>query len=182
VGALTVVAKFLASDIVVAALAVITVFCIGMDVVTRSSRPSKVGQVGNEASFDMPIRDVIGHLEQTVPHSFDQSSSAERLAFKQLHERMCSGDLPVIGSTTAFGSPQLIPAAKCRELTPQDQAVPANPSAPQGVRFCLIQYLDPNWADDWDGLTQPKIVVQYTDLRVRSVDLYRLWPRTGAFS
>ena len=145
------------------------------------TRKKERAEERENALFDMPIREAIGHLEETVPHSFDRSGPAERVAFKQIHKRMCSGDLPVIGSTEAFGPPQVIPPAKCGDLMPEEWSVPANPSAPQGVRFCLTQYVDPKWEEGWDGVTQPQVVVQYTDLRVRSVDLYSLWPRAGVF-
>ena len=133
------------------------------------------------ASFDMPIREAINYLVRTAPHSFDRSSLSDRLAFKKLHERMCSGELPVIGATKELDVLRPISPEQCHELVPEEQVVPKHRSTPEGVRFLMIQYVDPDWEDDWDGLTQPQVVVKYTDLRVRSVDLCNLWPRAGVF-
>ena len=133
------------------------------------------------APFDMPIREAINYLGRTVPHSFDRSSLSDRLAYEKLHERMCSGELPVIGATKELDVPQPISPKQCHKLTPKEQVVPKHRSTPEGVRFLLIQYVDPDWEDGWDGLTQPQVVVKYTDLRVRSADLYNLWPRAGVF-
>lgn len=133
----------------------------------------------NLVMFDMPIRQVIDYLGRTVTHTFDRSSLADRAAFRKLHELMCSGALPVVGATEIFGVRRRIPPEQCGELTPEEQAVPQNPSTPEGIRFCLIAYADKNWQQNWDGVTQPETLKKYTDLRVRSTDVYRLWPRTN---
>ena len=134
----------------------------------------------NEESFDMPIDEAIKYLGRTVQHSFGASRRFDRVAFKMLHKPMCSGELPVIGSSEQHGVlsvPSVIPPKRCIEMTPEEQVVPIGLSAPDGVRFRLIAYADKNWLDNWDGVSQPVILEQYSDLRVRSADVYRLWPR-----
>ena len=127
--------------------------------------------------FDMPIRQAIDYLETTVTHTFDRSSLADRVAFKKLHELMCNGSLPVVGATETFGVRRRIYPERCCKLTPEEQVVPQNPSSPEGVRFCLVDFADKNWKQNWDGKSQPKILETYMDLRVRSSDVYRTWPR-----
>ena len=80
-------------------------------------------------SFDMPVQGALNHLIETVPHSFDSSGKAERHFFRALHEQMCAGKLPVIGSKGEGTPPERVSARRCRKLTPQEVAVPANPSA-----------------------------------------------------
>lgn len=130
-------------------------------------------------SFDMTIRAAINYLHESVQHAHEGSGSSNRSAFRVLHELMCSGDLPVVGTTGkhGYGRVQRIPTKRCRKLTPQEEVVPLNTATPEGVRFCLIAYEDKDWLDNWDGVTQPVILEQYEDLLVRSVDLYRIRPR-----
>ena len=130
--------------------------------------------------FDMPIRSAILYLANTVPHTFDRSSLVERNAFNGLHKLMCDGELAVIGATKVFGVCERIPPSRCRELVPEEQVVPLSPSSPDGIRLLLINYADKNWKKDWDGKTQPEIIEQYTDLRLRSSDVYRIWPKGTA--
>ena len=164
--------------ILVAGIAV-GVSCLLMGLRQRRKGPDAGPLTPNDSdpSFDMSIRAVINYLAETVPHSFDRSSLSDRAAFKKLHELMCSGALPVVGATETFGVRQRISPEKCFELTQEEQVVPLNPASPEGFRFCLTSYADKNWEHDWDGKTQPEILEQYTDLRVRSEDVYRLWPK-----
>ena len=89
-----------------------------------------------------------------------------------LHKAMCEGRLPVIGSKGEGDPPKKINPRKCRSVKPTKVVIPANPSAPQGVRFDLI---------DESALPEPLVETDepmgFTGLRVRSDDLYGLWPK-----
>ena len=126
---------------------------------------------GDDTAFDLPIRDAIYQLIETVPHSFDSSGRAERHFFQVLYQQMCTGALPVIGSREEGSPPECISAGQCRALTPQEVVVPANPSAPHGVRFDLF---------DMSVAPEPGVEyrpVGFSGLRIRSRDLYRIWPQ-----
>lgn len=119
------------------------------------------------SEFDMPIRDAINHLAQTIPHSFQDSGRMERHFFRMLHREMCAGRLPVIGMNGESGSLKHISARKCKRLKPMETVVPRNPLTPHGVRFSLICLPTDRGADG----------VEFLGLRVRSWDLYQIWPK-----
>ena len=119
--------------------------------------------------FDTPIRKAIYHLIETTPHSYTWSGMAERQAFTKLHEAMCKGRLPVIGKEGDFMMPRRISRWECRRLKPMEVAVNATDAAPDGVRFSLVQIK----TDEGNE----KLELELCDLRVRSFDLYDLWPK-----
>lgn len=121
-----------------------------------------------------------GLLGRTVTHTFDRSSLSDRVAFRKLYELICSRELPVVGATETFGVRHRTALERCAKLTPEEQVVPRNPSTLEGVRFSLIDFADKNWKQDWDGRAQPQILEKYIDLRVRSSDVYQLWPKANA--
>ena len=110
--------------------------------------------------FDMPMQEALDHIVGTDPHSFDSPQKAERHFFRLLHRDMCTGDLPVVGREGEFGTPKHIRARKCRKLKPTEVVSSVKPASPSGVRFSLV--------DD-----QP---TEFTALRIRSRDLYKIWP------
>ena len=117
--------------------------------------------------FDVPILDAINHLVQTTPHSYQRSGQAELHFFRVLHRQMCSGALPVVGMQGEEGLPKRISRRQCKRLMPQEVVIPPNPTSPYGRRFSLI---DSNIPSE-----------RYLGLRVRSRDLYRMWPKNQAF-
>lgn len=108
--------------------------------------------------FDMPIRDAIQHFLQTATHSY--RDAPDMFAFEALHKQMCRRKLPVIGARGDDSPEKRISARHCRELRPTRVAVPVSPTSPEGLRYDLFKGEAPG----------------FTSLRVRSKDLYRLWP------
>ena len=119
-------------------------------------------------SFDVPIRDAVNHLVETNTHTFNSSGGAERYAFEALYKEMCAGRLSVIGMKGDFDAPERISACKCKKLR-TDVVL-----SPNGVIFSLI-----------DQSKVPKPLVEFRGppgfigLRVRSEDLYGIWPRNN---
>ena len=107
------------------------------------------------ASFDTPIRQAIEHLIQTIPHSFNNLTGAERMAFDALYEEMCDGRLSVVGSCGEGRAPQRISARRCNRLKPTATVIPRNPTSPQGKRFDLVdgttlkRAADRTWRSCW---------------------------------
>ena len=132
------------------------------------SWPSLMWETSFE-QFDTPIRKAIYHLIETTPHSYTCSGMAERQAFTKLHEAMCEGRLPVIGKEGDFMMPRRIYRWECRRLKPMEVAVNATDAAPDGVRFSLIRIKTDEGHE--------KLELELCDLRVRSSDLYDLWPK-----
>lgn len=122
------------------------------------------------SSFDVPIRKAIDHYVSTEPHSY--TSNAELHAFRALHRAMREGVLRVVGSKGEGGIPREISARECRRLTPIMVIVPRLPASPDGVRLDLI--------DESIGI-EPGVEyddpIGFSGLRVRSNDLYRIWPK-----
>ena len=114
--------------------------------------------------FDLPIRDAIRHLGQTIPHSYRDSASADRHFFGLLHSQMCDGELSVIGRKDESGALEEIGALECKLLKPIEAVVPKNPATPLGVRFSLFDlHADPP--------------IEYSDLRVRKRDFFGIWTK-----
>ncbi len=111
--------------------------------------------------FGVPIRDAIDHVVMTSPRSLSNSERAERHFFEVLHEQTCSGDLLVIGRKGKTNAPMRISARKCKQLKPMEVVVGCSPTSPRGVRLSLF-----------GGQTS-----EFTGLRLRSRDLYRIWPK-----
>ena len=122
--------------------------------------------------FDVSIQLAVNHLVGTFPHSFNSSGSAERHAFQALYEAMCAGKLPVIGTEGEFNTPKRIRTRKCKRLRPIEVAVPPNPASPCGVRFHLIDE-----SISIEPLVEHSGPFGLTGLRVRSKDLYHIWPK-----
>lgn len=121
------------------------------------------------SSFNTPVRDAIKHFVLTVPHSYED---AERYAFRSLHKAMCDGLLPVVGCKREGSRVRRISAKQCRLLEPTIILVPKNPATPQGVMYGL----------SWDTpppvpLLETDAALGFTELRVRSSDLYNLFPQ-----
>ena len=124
--------------------------------------------------FDVPILDAIHYIAQATPSSYQGSRAIELHAFGVLHRRMCEGKLPVAGRLGEDGDLRQISSQECKMLVPQEVVVPLHPTAPNGVMFALI------YADELESLptaVEMERVQWYVGLRVRSRDLYRLWPR-----
>ena len=122
--------------------------------------------------FDVPIQLAIQHLVGTFPHSFNSSGRAKRHAFQALYEAMRAGKLPVIGTEGEFNTPKRIRTRKCKRLRPIEVIVPPNPASPCGARFHLIDDLIRS-----EPLVEHSGPFGFTGLRVRSKDLYRIWPK-----
>ena len=119
------------------------------------------------SGFDMQIRDAINHLSQTIPHSYRDTGMMERNFFRMLHREMCTGRLQVIGMKGESGLLKEINARQCKRLTPTQAVVPLNQLTPDGVRFSLI-YRPTDKCPDF---------VEFLGLRIRSQDLYEIWPK-----
>ena len=124
--------------------------------------------------FYVPIRDAIRHVIHTTPHSYQNAQMAADHFFDVLYEQMCSGKIGVVGRKGEDGELKPINKRDCKRHTPSQVVVPPNPSAPEGVRYCLV--------DRTRSLTRSPLQEVafdgFTDLRVRSRDLYRRWPKT----
>ncbi len=65
--------------------------------------------------------------------------------------------------------PRRISRRECRRLKPMEVAVNATDAAPDGVRFSLVRIKTDEGCE--------KLELELCDLRVRSFDLYDLWPK-----
>ena len=113
--------------------------------------------------YDVEIADAITILASTTPSrvGWDSECNFKEYVFKKLHGYMCDGELAVAGSTGALEKTHPIPKEKCQSLTP------AVAIAPKGnVLYWLHSKLNDKFQAD-------KV---YMDLRVRSEDLYMIWP------
>ena len=147
--------------------------------------PTKSERGGNELpfqAFDTPILEAINYVIENALHSYTSTGPAQRSAFKSLHRLMCDGLLQVIGRETEFGPFQEISKLDCLDLVPREVCIPPSEAAPDGVRFSLMHLPDNNQLSlqeqlqKWAGKTR-----ELQDLYVRSVDLYRHFPkRRGA--
>ena len=118
------------------------------------------------SDFDLSIEEAIDHWVETAAHSFDCQPLAEQAAFKVLHEAMCAGRLAVIGQKGETAPLKRISRRQCKKLHRIEV------TTPHGMRFHLV-----------DQATKERAPGEYTNalgfsgLRVRSRDLYALWPR-----
>ena len=119
--------------------------------------------------FDIPIRDAINHIAETVPHTYNSSGLWDRHFFDILYKQMCAGDLLVIGMKNGSSPLKRISARECKRLKSEIVAIPANPSAPQGVGYYLVEKALP--------LLNEIEFTGYQGLRIRSRDLYKHWPK-----
>ena len=120
--------------------------------------------------FDTPIREAVDHYIRTFPHSY--RDGADQHAFEVLHKAMCSGKLPVVGTKGEDSPSERISARRCKRLKPIRTLLPKNWASPQGVRFDLVRSVEAT-----EPLAEPEGFSGFTGLRVRSADLYRLWPK-----
>ena len=128
-------------------------------------------------AFDTPILEAINYVIENALHSYKSTGPAQRSAFKSLHKLMCDGLLQVIGRETEFGPFREIPQSECRDLVPKEVCIPPSEAAPDGVRFSLMHLPDNNQLSlqelqKWAGKTR-----ELQDLYMRSVDLYRHFPK-----
>ena len=119
--------------------------------------------------FDIPIRDAINHLAETVPHTYNRSGLWEHHFFTILHKQMCTGDLSIIAMKDGSSPPKRIGAKQCKKLKPEIVVIPASPSAPQGVGYYLVEKGIP--------ILREMKFKGYQGLRVRSQDPYKHWPK-----
>ncbi len=124
-------------------------------------------------AFDMPILAAVEHLLNTTAHSYTHLDRAERKAMENLHNAMCSGRLLVVGTENEFSSPKRISAWTCRQLVPIESVIPRSPAAPQGFTFILSPPID-NVPDEPVPVEESGA---FRNLRVRSSDLYAIWPK-----
>ena len=125
--------------------------------------------------FDMPIREAVNHLVSTVPHSFDSADKAERFFFDRLYTLMCEGKLPVIGARVEGDRPRRLKRRQCRRYKPIAINVPRSPTSPDGVRFDLLDRKVESLS-----LVEWKSFPGFTGLRVRSANLYGMYPQNRA--
>lgn len=130
------------------------------------------GVSGDFSTFDLPIRRAVDHVIETSKHSYNSQSGAVRMALQVLHEAMCDGRLPVVGSWGEGSPPQLIDQQECQQMRPVAVVVPANPTVPNGIRFDLVDKA----TSENPPLHEIHEPARFTALRVRSKDFYGLWP------
>lgn len=126
--------------------------------------------------FDTPIRDAILYLIDNTAHSYTSTHLhlAEWEVFGELHKMMCEDRLKVIGSRGEFGPPSLISPEQCLGLKPKESFLPRSKSAPDGVIYILSPPVDEkNIPKDRAPIRDSG---EFRNLRVRSVDLRRIWP------
>ena len=123
----------------------------------------------NVENYDMPIKNALQLLWENVDHTFASSGPADRFFFAQIHKKMCSGKIPVVGRLGKEGDLRIIPPSECRLLIPIEPVVPINPTALQGVSFVLSP-----------SETEAPPSKMFWGLRIRSKDLHRVWPETKA--
>ena len=133
---------------------------------------------GVHAPFDTPIRKAIRHVVDTTTDSYDRDWLAEDAAFRTLHADFCNRRrrLPVRGRDQLLGPLKRISRKKCRTLEPGPLVVPEKPTAPDGIVFALFKQpvqVKPRES----SLSGPSPMEFYWSLRVRSKDLYRIWPQ-----
>ena len=172
-GVATVIIERLLDDVPTLPLAVAATFlaCIALPLMFWPA--SKDRKKRRFSDFDMPILAAIEHMMQTVTHSWDSPDKAERFFFRAIHAQMCAGRLRVIGAEAPGGPLRRIRKKELAGLTPVPMNVPPSDTAPHGVRFDLIDEARLGGPDKHKGP-----LPGFFDLRVRSKDLYRLWPRT----
>lgn len=142
-------------------------FIVGLVRMYRGGRKGKTKVAA--PPFDTPIREAIDHYVRTFPHSY--RDGADQHAFEVLHRAMCAGKLPVVGAKGEDAPSKLISARRCKRLKPMRTIVPKNWATPQGVRFDLVEGVE-----TIEPLVESDSFPGYTGLRVRSADLYGLWP------
>ena len=130
----------------------------------------RLGPNRDRRSFDTPIREAVDHYVRTFPHSY--KDGADQHAFEVFHKAMCNGELPVMGAKDEDAAPERLSTQQCKLLKPIMACVPKNWASPQGVRFDLFESVGPS-----PPLEESAGFLGYTGLRVRSADLYRLWPK-----
>ena len=121
--------------------------------------------------FDMPIRDAISHIVETSTYDFTSSYASDQSAFEELYREMCSGKLLIVGSWGSDSPRKRIGPRKCKRFAPRRVVIPRTCDSPDGYRFDLIEELEVAPLVEHDKPTG------FTRLRVRSRDLYKIWPR-----
>lgn len=132
-----------------------------------------------EDPFDVPILDAIHHIARTMPTSYLGSGAVERHIFGVLHRQMCEGKLPVMGKLGEDGDLERLSREQCKRLVPQEVVVPLHPTSPNGVMFSLI---DADTLEERKKSLLSRKLDGYIGLRVRSRDLYRMWPKNHELS
>ena len=139
----------------------------------RRRKSARRKQAQDFGDFDMSILDAVEHMMQTVPHSWDSPDKAERFFFRAIHKQMKAGRLRVMGAATSGGRVQRISKKQLSSLSPESISGPETDTTPYGVRFELI---------DKAEIGEPRVLSDgfpgFSDIRLRSRDVYRLWPRT----
>ena len=174
-GVATVIIERILEDVPTLPLAVAATFlaCIALPLMFWPA--SKDRKKRRFSDFDMPILAAVEHMVQTVSHTWDSPDKAERAFFRSLHTQMRAGRLRVIGAEVPDGPLRRISKKKLGSLSPVPRNVPPSDTAPHGVSFVLIDEARLAPPDKQKGP-----LPGFFDLRLRSKDLYRLWPRTRA--
>ena len=120
--------------------------------------------------FDLPIREAIDHIVRTAPHSY--RDDPDLFAFRAIHKEVCAGKLRAVGAKQEGAGLRRICRWHCKRLKPVRVVVPKNPSTPHGVRFDLIKK-----SKDVEPQAETGKQRGFTDIRFRSADFYRLWPK-----
>ena len=143
--------------------------CFG---VFQGAHRALIHKTQDSPPFDMPILEAVDHYVRTFPHSYQDG--ADRHAFEVLHKAMCAGKLPVIGTRGEDAPSERISARRCKRLKPTMIVVPRNWASPRGFRFDLVDKAAVPEVPE--PLVESDEPIGFTGLRVRSADLYRLWP------
>ena len=138
--------------------------------------PKRDKRVQDFSDFDMPVEMAIDHIVDSTHHSFNRRSLAERNAFAQLHTAMCSGRLAVIGKRGEALVPRIISPRQCRKLEGREVVTP------HGMRFHLVEKkllkgIMKEIEKRPSALDEQKGPFGFSELRVRSKDIYGIWPR-----
>ena len=122
--------------------------------------------------FDVPIRNAIEHV-MMPPHSYTDTAKHQRDAFNAIHEKMCTGQLRVIGRESDVQPLRLIEPEQCANLEPYENIVRDTPfsAAPEGVWFILRTPRTTN------PETDKPIGPTFSALRVPGRELNRIWPK-----
>ena len=123
--------------------------------------------------FDMRIEDAIAHILVHNPSTHTNRRLAEMNAFRGLYDLALSRTLALAGSLDEGLPPVRIPRKKLRNLAPIDQVIPASREAPEGHVYALGPATPPTEPREY----KTGEIESYTNILVRSRDLYRHWPK-----
>ncbi len=120
--------------------------------------------------FDMPIAGATRYIVSTGAFiSYTPQSRRQMEAFKAIHEFARDDEIGIAGVGINRSVPKRIPPNRLWDLKPSEVVVPISASAPEGIVFGLCS-ASPDTTHEHSG-------GMYTELRVRSKDIYGKWPK-----